>query len=107
MASSESTQKKFKCLDCVGGLTGEYRLINEKCTNICTINAGIDCHFETGSTNCICNSCSSGYYNLNGKCYLCQYKTKYITGGTYYYYYCPGVNHNKEKIMLNVIVVMY
>ena len=96
-APQGSNQKKFKCLECVGGLNGQYRVSSsdDKCYTCQKPNC-TECIFIDGTEddyNCI--KCKNNFYPSNGKCKECHYIHNYITGGICYNYYCPGGNHNK------------
>ena len=102
-APSGSSNKVFKCLECVGGLNGEYRVINGICQT-CQNKPGCqECSYVKGSLDdYTCNNCKNNYYPSNGKCYECSYKSRSITNGQCYDYYCPnGISSYKNYCNCN------
>jgi len=86
VAPPGSDQKKFKCLECVGGLYGQYRVdsYDGKC-HTCQKPNCTECVFIDGTKddyNCI--KCIDNFYPSNGKCKECHYNHNYITGGICY-----------------------
>ena len=57
----------------------------------------MECRYKVGTYDIECIKCENDYYLSNEKCYECYYKSKSITGGTFYDYYFPGGDHNKNN----------
>ena len=97
--STDEDKMIYTCLECVDGLDGEYRIstVDGKCRKCNQKPSCLECQFVKGTLNdYICTKCPDNYYLSNGRCHLCSYQPKSITGGTCYTYYCPGVNHNNN-----------
>ena len=97
VAPSGSSQKQYKCLECVDGLNGAFRLINGICQT-CQNKPGCNgCNYVKGSDDYICSSCQNDYYLSNGKCISCSYNSYSITNGDCYDYYCPGGHTSQQN----------
>ena len=103
-ASPGSSQKIYKCLECVGGPNSIYRVSNVdgKCRT-CTLPPHcLECAYIYGTNGVKCIRCEDGYYPSNGQCISCNYQYNDITGGSCSTYYCPGnINHNKKTCYCN------
>jgi len=96
--SPGSGDKRLKCLECVGGLNGEYRVQNDWKCHPCKISNCYDAHYIKGTENdCKCSICNPGYYLYNDACKKCEYQTEEIKGGKCRKYYCPDVKENNCK----------
>jgi len=97
-ASQESDKKIYTCLDCVGGLNGEYRVSEDGTCRKCRLPSFcLECRYKIGTYDVECIKCKDDYYLSNGICNKCYYQSNVIEGGICYKYYCPGVNHNKNN----------
>ena len=96
-ASEGSDKYIYKCLECVDGLYGEYRVnkIDGKCRKCALPPHCLECRYINGTNDVECIKCENDYYLFDGKCNECYYQYYYIEGGICKNYYCPGGNHNK------------
>ena len=80
--------KEFKCLDCLGGLKGKYRVSSDYKTCItCYVPYCLKCYFVEGEMRAECEECIPNYYvNSQGTCSLCTTKNNIKNG---YCYFCP------------------
>ena len=96
-ASSEINKKIYTCLECVGGLNGEYRVAKDGICRKCPLPPNcIECRYKNGTNDVECIKCEDNFYLSNGVCNGCFYQSNSIAGGICNNYYCPGGNHNKK-----------
>ena len=92
-----SNKKIYKCLECIDGFNGEYRVSKDdgKCC-ICNKPPCSECHYKKGTLDdYICAKCQNDYYLSNERCIQCYYQYNNIIGGYCANYYCPGGTHSK------------
>ena len=97
---SENRGKEFRCIECVGGLYGDYRVQNDGLCGTCNLPNCIDSQYVNGTNDCICKKCVNEYYiNSHQSCSHCEFKTHYISGGIFYEYYCPddGIDYSSRN----------
>ena len=86
-APSGSNIKRFKCIECEGGLNGDYRVSDsDGICHTCQISNCIKCHFIPGTYKSECDVCQQGYYANSGGCSKCNDRNNIDNG---YCYYCP------------------
>ena len=94
-ASPGSDQKIYTCLKCI---SEEYEIspIDGKCRPCAKPDHCLKCRFNPVTHKSECILCENGYYLSNGLCYKCGNQPKSVTGGSCYYYYCPGASNHDQ-----------
>jgi hypothetical protein len=108
-ASPGSDKKIYTCLDCLGGLYGEYRVSkNDGKCRVCNKPPCSECHYKNGTIDdYFCTKCPKDYFLSNERCHQCYYNRNDITGGYCKKYYCPGdSNHNNNYCYCNSYYVL-
>ena len=62
IAPSGSTIKQFKCLECLGGLRGEYRVLSDGKCHTCKMSHCKKCHYINDTNLSECEECEKDYY---------------------------------------------
>ena len=105
--SERDQNKKFKCLDCLGGLNGEYRVRDDGKCHKCSIPYCLECKYTPGTNDQECVKCIDNYYiDQSLTCSQCTRINNIANGNCYH---CPQEsipNSDKQNCRCNSYYVL-